>query len=75
MTRGGGEQSLKISAPQLLRFGINSVLKILNKRITPSLDGVGQLIIYPPPISFNNLARKKIIKKYKCDMGYVTHDM
>ena len=31
---GGGEYSLKISAPQLLRFGIDSVLKILKKRIT-----------------------------------------
>ena len=29
----GGEHSLKISAPQLLRFGIDSVLKILSKRI------------------------------------------
>ena len=27
----GGEHSLQISAPQLLRFGIDSVLKILNK--------------------------------------------
>ena len=33
----GGEHSLKISAPQLLRFGIDSVLKILNKRISPCL--------------------------------------
>ena len=30
----GGEHSLKISAPQLLRFGIDSVLKILNKKMT-----------------------------------------
>ena len=30
----GGEHSLKISAPQLLRFGIDSVLKIMNERIT-----------------------------------------
>ena len=30
----GGEHSLKISAPQLLRFGMDSVLKILNERIT-----------------------------------------
>ena len=28
------EHSLRISAPQLLRFGINSVLNILNKRMT-----------------------------------------
>ena len=30
----GGEHSLKISAPQLLLFEIDSVLKILNKRMT-----------------------------------------
>ena len=30
----GGEHSLKISAPQLLQFGIDSVLNILNERIT-----------------------------------------
>ena len=30
----GGESSLKISAPQLLRFGIDSVLMMLNKRMT-----------------------------------------
>ena len=30
----GGEHSLQMSAPQLLRFGIDSVLKILNERIT-----------------------------------------
>ena len=30
----GGEHSLKISAPQLLLFGIDNVLKILNERIT-----------------------------------------
>ena len=30
----GGEHSLKMSALQLLRFGINSVLKILSERIT-----------------------------------------
>ena len=29
----GGEHSLKISAPQLLRFGIDRVLKIMNERI------------------------------------------
>ena len=33
-THGGCEHSLKISAPQLLLFGIDCVLKILNKRIT-----------------------------------------
>ena len=30
----GGEYYLKFSAPQLLRFGKDSVLKILNKRMT-----------------------------------------
>ena len=30
----GGKLSLKISSPQLLRFGVDSVLKILNKRMT-----------------------------------------
>ena len=34
----GGEHSLKMSAPQLLRFGIDSVLKILNERITQSVN-------------------------------------
>ena len=31
----GGEHSLNISAPQLLRFGIDIVLKILDKGMTP----------------------------------------
>ena len=39
----GGEHSVKIWASQLLRFGIESVLKVLNKRITYLFD---QLIIY-----------------------------
>ena len=30
----GGEHSLKISAPNLLRFGIDRVLKILNQKIS-----------------------------------------
>ena len=34
----GGEHSLNISAPQLLWFGIDSVLKILNERITQSMN-------------------------------------
>ena len=34
----GSEHPLKISAPKPLRFGIDSVLKILNKRITKSLN-------------------------------------
>ena len=32
---GGGEHSLKIVTPQLLRFGIDSVLKILNTNNDP----------------------------------------
>ena len=39
----GGEHSLKISAFELLLFGIESVWKILNKRITNSVD---ELISY-----------------------------
>ena len=35
------EHFLKISAPQLLRFGIDSVLKILNKRITQLMNHEG----------------------------------
>ena len=35
---GGGGHSLKMSALQLLWFGIDSVLKILNKRITESVN-------------------------------------
>ena len=38
LVSGGGELSLRISAPQLLRFGINSVLNILNKRMTYSMN-------------------------------------
>ena len=34
----GGKHSLKILAPQLLRFGIDSVLKVLNKRITQRIN-------------------------------------
>ena len=34
----GYEHSLKISAPQLLRFGIDSVLKILNERMTQLIN-------------------------------------
>ena len=37
----GGEHSLKISAPQLLWFGIDSVLKIMNERITQSVNDEG----------------------------------
>ena len=34
----GGEHCLKISAPQLLQFGIDSVLKILNERMAQLLN-------------------------------------
>ena len=34
----GGEHSLKISAPQILRFGIDSFLNILNERITQLIN-------------------------------------
>ena len=34
----GGKHSLKISAPQLLRFGIDRVLKNVNERITLLLN-------------------------------------
>ena len=34
----GGEHFLQISAPRILRFGIDSVLKILNERISYSMN-------------------------------------
>ena len=34
----GDELSLKISAPHILRFGIDSVLKILNKRSSQTMN-------------------------------------
>ena len=34
----GGEHSLKISAPQFWRFGIDSFLKILNERMTEIMN-------------------------------------
>ena len=34
----GGEHLLKISAPYLLRFGMDSAMKILNERITQLLN-------------------------------------
>ena len=43
----GGEHSLKILAPQLLQFGINSVLKILNERMTYSMnEGINYKGVY-----------------------------
>ena len=41
VTHGGGEYSLKISALQLLRFGMDSFLKILNKSM---IDWINCLI-------------------------------
>ena len=38
MTHGGGEHSLKISAPPLLLFGIDSVLNIPNEKITQLIN-------------------------------------
>ena len=38
MTHGGGELSLKMSAPQILLFEIDSVLNILNKKITQLMN-------------------------------------
>ena len=37
---GVGEHSIQISAPQGLLFEIDSVLKILNKRRTQSINGL-----------------------------------
>ena len=39
----GGEHFLQISAPQLLRFGIDSVLKILNKMMAKAFLAFGKL--------------------------------
>ena len=38
MTQRGGEHSLKISGPWLLRFGKEGVLKILSQRMTESVN-------------------------------------
>ena len=38
VTHGGGELSLKTLAPQLLWFEMDSVLKILNKRMTQLIN-------------------------------------
>ena len=35
---GGGEYSLKISAPQLLWFGMDSIWKIMNERLNESIN-------------------------------------
>ena len=41
MTHGGDEHSLKISALNLLWFGVDSILKILNERITKLMNDKG----------------------------------
>ena len=47
----GGEHFLKISAPQLLWFGINSVIKILNERITQWInEWITKVLIEPPQL-------------------------
>ena len=45
----GGEHSFKISFPQLLCFGIDSILKFLNKRITYSMNEWIQLMFIEQP--------------------------
>ena len=45
----GGEHSLQISAPQFLQFGIDSVLKILNERITDLIDLLITMAFVEPP--------------------------
>ena len=45
----GGEHSLQISASQLLRFGIESVLKILNERITDWMNKLLTKVILEQP--------------------------
>ena len=54
MTRGiwhmvGGENFLKISAPKLIQFGIDSVWEILNERLTQSMnEWVTEVIVEQP---------------------------
>ena len=51
VTQGGGEHSLKISDPQLLRFGIDSVLKIPNKSNTDLInESVTKVFIEQPQL-------------------------
>ena len=45
MGEGGGEHSLKIPVPQLLRFGIDSVLKIRNWRVTQLFNAKGVTVL------------------------------
>ena len=40
----GGEHSLKISAPQFVRFGIDSVFKILNTTDDRLIEWLNQLM-------------------------------
>ena len=55
----GGKYSLKISAPQLLRFGIDSVWTILNKRSTDDSEKKEYLMNQ----SMNELIRKVFIEQ------------
>ena len=66
----GGEHPLKISAPQLLRFGIDSVLKILNERMTDSINesmsdgGVGRTAPATPVL---------LMTKYNVKHWFILH--
>ena len=44
----GGEQSLKIPPPQLLRFGMDSVLKILNDRTQLIIELLTKVFVEQP---------------------------
>ena len=62
----GGEHSLKISAPHLLRFGIDSVLKILSKRITYQINELmnDEGVYRTAPATPGLLKRKEYITSY-----------
>ena len=55
-----GENSLKIPAPQFLRFELDSVWKILNKRIT-QLVNQGQTVLATPGLFKTNMTCKYFI--------------
>ena len=52
----GGEHSLKISAPQLLRFGIDIVLKIMNEGMISSMSDGGDCRTAPATPGLLNIA-------------------
>ena len=58
----GVKHFLKISASQLLRFGITSVLKILNKRITHLI--INKLIIVKDAYRTNRYTRPENLAWY-----------